>query len=179
MAATDPSRSQTIERARRVAAALEALSKVPPPPTTAAPPSSPSVTELYDLLVTDPSLRQATRKLFMDGHHAESVRHGCMHINNHVKRRSGVAAKDGNDLMNHVFGLPNPVLRINAGKTVSDRDEQDGYRLIFGGVMCGLRNPRAHEPIEDDAQAALEMLVLANHLMRVLSRARKVRRRVA
>jgi uncharacterized protein (TIGR02391 family) len=99
-----------------------------------------------------------------------------VHVNNAVKKKSGIT-KDSTDLMNHAFGLPSATLRLNAGKTESDRDEQDGYRLIFGGVMRGLRNPRAHEPVEDDAGAALEMLIIANHLMRVLTRAKRTRRK--
>ena len=40
---------------------------------------------------------------------------------------------------------------------------------IFAGVMGGIRNPRAHEhEIVDDPEAALEMLIIANHLMRKL-----------
>ena len=46
---------------------------------------------------------------------------------------------------------------------------------IFAGVMAGIRNPRAHEhEIADDAEVALEMLIIANHLMRKLDQATSV-----
>ena len=35
--------------------------------------------------------------------------------------------------------------------------------------MIGIRNPRAHEyDVEDTPRVALEMIVIANHLMRLL-----------
>ena len=40
---------------------------------------------------------------------------------------------------------------------------------IFAGVMAGIRNPRAHEhELEDEPEVALELIILANHLMRKL-----------
>ena len=42
---------------------------------------------------------------------------------------------------------------------------------IFEGTMTGIRNPRAHEcDLEDSAEEALEMLVIASHLIRMLKR---------
>lgn len=39
-------------------------------------------------------------------------------------------------------------------------------------AMTGIRNPRAHESqLVDTPESALEMIVLANHLMRKLDRA--------
>ena len=80
-------------------------------------------------------------------------------------------------MMMAVFERAKPILRINAGKTQSDGDEQDGYKFIFAGAMLGIRNPRSHlHDVNDEAAVAIEMLVLANHLMRVTERAVKPRR---
>jgi uncharacterized protein (TIGR02391 family) len=109
-----------------------------------------------------------------------AVEQGCKLVNNTVKDRcgTGTRGKDGPDLMHHAFRNDAPVLKINPLKTVSQRDEQDGYRLILAGMMSGMRNPRAHEHLlRDEAQIALEMLVLANHLLAIIGRATRSRAR--
>ena len=61
------------------------------------------------------------------------------------------------------------MLRINDLGSSSKKDEQRGYMDIFAGVMAGIRNPRAHEhELEDEPEVALELIILANHLMRKL-----------
>ena len=74
--------------------------------------------------------------------------------------------------MRAVFSPKNPILRLNKLETRSDRNEQQGYMEIFAGTMIGIRNPRVHEyDLEDSPVEALERLVMANHLMRILNKA--------
>jgi uncharacterized protein (TIGR02391 family) len=132
----------------------------------------------FDALVSDPDLNATCRTLFRDGHHARAVEEAFKFLANSVKGRSGEATRDGQDLMLHVFSVDNPVLRLNDLRRVSERDEQAGYRFMLAGAMTGIRNPRAHEHnLRDQQDVALEMLVLANHLMRVVRRSTRVRRR--
>ncbi len=134
----------------------------------------------FDALVSDPDLNATCRTLFRDGHHARAVEEAFKFLANAVKGRSGEPTRDGQDLMLHVFSLENPVLRLSDLRRVSERDEQAGYRFMFAGAMTGIRNPRAHEhTLRDQADVALEMLVMANHLMRVVRRSTRVRRRRA
>jgi uncharacterized protein (TIGR02391 family) len=134
----------------------------------------------FDALINDPDLNATTRTLYRDAHYARAVEEGFKFLANAVKGRAGDAARDGRDLMFHVFSLDDPVLRVNRLRSTSQRDEQEGYRFIFGGAMQGIRNPRAHEhTLRDEADVALEMLVLANHLMRAVRRSTRVRRRRA
>jgi len=80
--------------------------------------------------------------------------------------------------MQQVFSEKNPVLRLNDLKSDSKKNEQAGYMLIMAGSMRGIRNPRAHEhDLRDEPIAALEMLVWANHLMGVVEKATKTRKR--
>ncbi len=131
---------------------------------------------LYDILVKSEELRDATRKLFLDGHYARAVEEAYKCINNTVKAKSYLS-KDGQDLMNQTFSEKNPILKLNKLRTDSHRDEQIGYMRIFGGCMTGIRNPRAHEHKKTDSpEVAIEMLVWANHLMRVIDRAKCVRK---
>ncbi len=132
---------------------------------------------LYDRLITSRPLRSATRSLFMDGHYAEAVEEAYKCVNNTVKKKSG-SSLDGADLMHHVFSEDNPILKLNELTTKSRRDEQMGYRFIFAGCMIGIRNPRAHEhDLRDDPNAALESLIWANHLLKVVDQSKRARPR--
>ena len=126
----------------------------------------------FDSFVTDSGLRRACRSLFGGGHYAVAVQKACTYIDNMVRQKSGRADKDGADLMRAVFSPKNPILRLNKLATRSDRNEQQGYMEILAGTMTGIRNPRVHEyDLEDTPVEALERLVMANHLIRMLNRA--------
>jgi uncharacterized protein (TIGR02391 family) len=139
------------------------------------PTSTQNFPALYEALVTFTELRDATRKLYLDGHYARAVEEAYKCINNTVKAKSRLLA-DGQDLMNRAFSEKNPVLKLNELKSDSDRNEQAGYMLIFAGCMTGIRNPRAHEhTLWDSPAVALELLAFANHLMSVIHKTRRVR----
>lgn len=122
----------------------------------------------FDDFVTNSSLRAASRELFADGHYARAVGEAFKCLNNEVKAKSSQSDLDGDKLMRKVFSANTPVLALNALQSTSERDEQRGYMDLFAGAMTGIRNPRAHEHLEDGADEALEMIVLANHLLRKL-----------
>lgn len=132
------------------------------------------VDQLFDRLVTNQLLREATRNRFRNRNFTDAVEAAFKCLANAVKERSGHYERDGADLMRHVFGSRSPILQLNARESQSEKDEHDGYRDIFAGVMTGIRNPRAHEyAIKDDPTVALELLTLANHLLRRLDNAAK------
>ena len=127
--------------------------------------------EKFDDAVTNEALRSASRQLFADGHYSEAVESAFKRLNNEVKAKSGLAELDGDRLMRQAFSANDPKLRLNDFSTPSEKDEQRGYMDIFAGAMTGIRNPRAHEhQIVDQPDVALELLVMANHLMRILNR---------
>src|SRR5205085_11794721 len=65
-------------------------------------------------------------------------------LNALVRMRSDVEL-DGAPLMQKVFSANAPVLRFNALGDESDRNEQQGFMMMFSGAVAGLRNPRAHK----------------------------------
>lgn len=136
-----------------------------------------SPVDAFDQLVTDKALRKTVEKLYRDGHHARAVEEAYKFIDNLVKRiaKQGDKNLTGSKLMTAVFNGNAPILKINAGENVSERDEQLGYMQIFSGCMTGIRNPRAHEcDWEDSEQRALQLLIWANHLVERIRLSEKV-----
>ena len=140
------------------------------PPLEAVPDSR----DRFGELVTDSQLQRISGPLFRGSHFARAVEEAFKCLNNAVKEKSGLADRDGSALMQAAFSAHSPILRLNDLESVSDRDEQRGYMDIFAGSMTGIRNPRAHDPeLIDEPDVALELLVLANHLMRKLNASTK------
>lgn len=124
--------------------------------------------DIFLRIVTDSGLQKKTEKLFRDGHHARAVEEAYKYLDNIVKKAAKPSDKKltGAPLMQKAFSADNPLLKINAGETQSENDEQKGYLQIFAGSMTGIRNPRAHESDwEDNEERAIELLTLANHLV--------------
>ena len=128
--------------------------------------------ELFDELITSKEIYDVSRTLFCDQHYARAVEEAFKCLNNLVKDKSGLVDKDGAKLMGQAFSANNPILRLSKLGSKSEKDEQLGYMQIYEGSMTGIRTPRAHEHhLRDDPNVALELLVLANHLMRKLDSA--------
>ena len=123
---------------------------------------------IYDEIITNKSLRRKTEKLFKDGHHSRAVEEAFKLLDNLVKKKSELQNTDitGASLMQKVFSPNKPKLKLNSGVTSSEQNEQLGYMQIFAGCMTGIRNPRAHDSDwEDTEDRALQLLMLANHLI--------------
>jgi uncharacterized protein (TIGR02391 family) len=94
-------------------------------------------------------------------------------VNNRVKAMTDLEG-DGAGLMGKVFSSDKPQLILADLTTVTGRDIQDGYRLLFMGAQRAIRNPAAHEPFADvDEDETFELLGLASHLMRRLDHSSK------
>lgn len=128
----------------------------------------------FDVLITDKELNSKVRKLFFDGHHARAVEEAYKYLDNTVLHFSQLKNMSGSALMKKVFSSGHPILKINAGISASEQDEQLGYMEIFSGVMTGIRNPRAHDSDwEDTEERALQLLIFANHLIGKVKNATK------
>lgn len=114
--------------------------------------------------------------LFENGHYAEAVLKATIALKNYVQEKSGQDNLDGAPLMRTVFSRNNPVLAFNSLSDQTEEDEQEGMMHLFEGTMLGIRNPRAHDLLEDDPQRALEYIVLLSLLAKRVDEAKKVRR---
>jgi Protein of unknown function (Hypoth_ymh) len=102
-----------------------------------------------------PDLPPEARSLFDNGHYVQATLEALKFLDGEVKRISDT-----------------PILRLNAGVSTSEKDEQGGFKFLFAGAMMAIRNPRAHTSgIVDDPDACLDHLSLASMLLRRLDEA--------
>lgn len=113
--------------------------------------------------------------LYTDGHYAQAILEAFKAVEVRVREMSGLDAS-GADLMGKAFGA-HPRIRVAGGKSQSERDEQEGFKLLCMGAIRGIRNPKSHEIVnQDDPQRALEYLAFASLLMRRLDDAERLAR---
>jgi uncharacterized protein (TIGR02391 family) len=130
------------------------------------------VVRAYRDLDLHPVIGEAANRLYLDGHYASAIEDAVKALNNLVRLRSGKLL-DGSDLMKTVFSPRNPILGFNDLEDQSDRDEQEGFMMMFAGAVAGLRNPRAHKLIKDDPEQALEFIAFVSLLAKLLGGAKK------
>ncbi len=126
----------------------------------------------YSNLDLHPEIARAASGLYQDGHYANAIEDAVKALNAYVRYRSGVQF-DGATLMQTVFSPKTPVLRFNDLQDESDRNEQQGFMMMFAGAVAGLRNPRAHKLIKDDPERALEFIAFVSLLAKLLDGAKK------
>ncbi|MBU0464198.1 MAG: TIGR02391 family protein [Proteobacteria bacterium] len=119
-----------------------------------------------------PEIERAVAKLFRDGHYANAVEDACKVLDGLVKIRSGKYDLSGTELMQNVFSPKNPVLKFSDLQTQTEQSEQQGMMFLYAGAMLALRNPRAHEIIEDDPEKALEYIAFLSLLAKSLDKAK-------
>jgi uncharacterized protein (TIGR02391 family) len=111
-------------------------------------------------------VREAAEPLYHDGHRSAAVFEAYKAIEQRVRELTG-RHESARPLMAKVFDQDTPVLSLNEGASVSDRDEQEGFKLLFMGAMQGIRNPKAHVLFDQLAEGrALDYLAFASLLMR-------------
>ncbi len=121
----------------------------------------------YALSDLHPRIREVSERLFMDGYYSQAIFEAYKTVNIVVKDKSGRKDLDGQGLMSTVFSLKNPILRLNDLQDQSDKDEQEGFMLLFMGAMTGIRNPKGHDVVnQKDPLRTMEYLSLASLLVR-------------
>jgi uncharacterized protein (TIGR02391 family) len=138
----------------------------------AADPSS-NILRAYENLDLHPEIVRAATELYRHKHYANAIEDAVKALNALVRLRSGRDDLDGTTLMETVFSPKKPILAFNEMADESDRNEQRGFMMMFAGAVAGLRNPRAHRLIKDDAERALEFIAFVSLLAKLLEGAKK------
>ena len=120
----------------------------------------------YEAVILEPIIRNVTKDLFASAFYNNAVQEAFKAVEQCVRDKSNTMDSSGTVLMRSVFNKSNPKLAWSARKTISERDEHEGYQHIFAGAMMGVRNPTAHEfDWIDNAETALDLIVFAQHLV--------------
>lgn len=121
-----------------------------------------------------PKVVDAAGALFGDGHYRNAILQACIALTEAVKEKSEVTERDGTSLMQYVFSVDKPVLRVS-----EDKDERLGAMWLFTGAVMGVRNPRGHHlgiGEDQDATETFQWLAFVSGLMQMVDRAEVIDR---
>lgn len=122
---------------------------------------------LFSELVTEPEIIEVSRDLFESGFYNQAVTEAYKALDLYIQDKVGRTDLSGTELMQLVFSTAKPVLTWSKRRTLSEKNEQKGYQLIYSGSFIGIRSPCTHakEWISDHSDA-LDVILLAQHLLR-------------
>lgn len=121
---------------------------------------------IYSVSNLHPSIKRVSLKLFEDGHYRQAILDAYIHLIELVQTKSGCYTLDGVPLMQTVFSVKNPVIKVS-----NDPDEQIGVMWLFSGAVMAIRNVKAHKIKEQDTLTeTIEWLCFASSLLKILDR---------
>lgn len=123
--------------------------------------------QAFDARNLHPEVIKHGRNLFIQGRHFHAVFECCKAFDRYVADKS-LVNEHGDRLMGAALSLSGP-LKLNAQRSQSEINEQEGIMHLCKGLMRAIRNPEAHEPELDwpiDQQDALDILSLISFLYR-------------
>ena len=128
--------------------------------------------------IINSQISKVSKDKFDSGFYADAVESALKEINSKLKqvfkeKCPNNKIPDGADLMNKIFSIGNPILKIDDITNDSGRDIQIGYMQIFAGSMTGIRNPKAHENLIITKEDATHKIFLASLLMNKVEQALK------
>jgi uncharacterized protein (TIGR02391 family) len=112
-----------------------------------------------------PEISAVSLKLFDNGHYSQATFEAFKLLDQKVKAISGVS-DTGFNLMMAAFNEKSPKIKLTNLSTMSEIDEQLGFRFVFAGSMSAIRNPRGHDIIADPIDLCLDHLSVASVLLR-------------
>jgi uncharacterized protein (TIGR02391 family) len=110
---------------------------------------------------------------FQHEKYAHAVLEVCKAYDKAVQQKSQLQ-KSGRSVMQEAWAWRSSILRATTGTTDSDESFHEGLKLLSEGVMAGIRNISAHEPILSwpiGKEDCIDALHLLSFLFRQLDRA--------
>lgn len=134
--------------------------------TLAAPEDSADPQRLFGTLIVEKEIVGVARDLFVSGHFSLAIQEAFKALEKYLQTKSANSTS-GTSLMDQIFSPKGPTLVWSERTTQSEIDEHSGYHRLFSGAVMGIRNPCTHEfNWVEDADTALELLSLVQHLLR-------------
>jgi len=115
----------------------------------------------------DHRLVAAIRPTYDVGNYTGAIIAAVQLMSDVIRNKSGLDS-DGQALAGGAFGGPNPIIKLSALRTESERDAQKGIESLLRGIYTGIRNPRSHELVEDSADTANALITFINWLLRLI-----------
>jgi len=113
-----------------------------------------------------PKIRTHCLRRFNNSQYPDAILAAYKVVLKEIQEISGIQNLDGKRLVEKAFSLDNPIIKLNPLISQSDKDEQQGFMLLFSGAAVGIRNPKAHDlVIQEDKQKTLRYLAFASLLM--------------
>jgi uncharacterized protein (TIGR02391 family) len=122
----------------------------------------------FDQRNIHPRVQHISKKLFDNGHYAQATFEVYKFLDKEVQKLAK-SSESGKTLMMKAFSEISPLIKLTALSTVTEKDEQEGYKFIFAGSILAIRNPRGHEvQLPDSLSQCLDHVSLASLLLRRL-----------
>lgn len=121
----------------------------------------------YLFIDLHPKVKEHSLELFNNGHYAPAIFESVKALDNFIRRKANIMNEHSSNAMAITFNKKNPIIKLNALATRSDKDEQEGFMHLYIGAIKGIRNPKAHDIIiQVDRNRTLEYLAFLSLLFR-------------
>ena len=131
-------------------------------------PDSASLEALFESVNLHHKVETSSKSLFVTSHFAQAILEALKSLETELREISGLSLT-GQDLINKAFKENEPRIQLNPMTDITERDEQEGFRFIFMGVMRGIRNPIVHRHADwSDPFLALKYLCMVSLLFEKL-----------
>jgi uncharacterized protein (TIGR02391 family) len=124
-----------------------------------------------------PEVYRHAKNSFQYEKYAHTILEVCKAYDKAVQAKTGLI-KSGRSLMQEAWSWNASSLRATGGTSESDEKYHDGLKLLSEGVMAGIRNVTAHEPVLDwpiKKDDCIDILHLLSFLYRQLDRSVNLR----
>jgi len=124
-------------------------------------------TSVFDRNLHEDLLRFCRAELLQDNYF-HAVLEATKSVASKVRSMTGLNS-DGAQLIDDAFGGSNPILKINAFKTDTEKSEQRGFTNLAKGLFGTFRNPTAHAPKIEwnlEEQDAIDLFTLTSYVLR-------------